>query len=516
MDQSSTFGEPTQLGTPPMLAHFKERLIHIMPTKRSEHHGFHILVGTLGVALALTAFVTLDLLAGRWGEAAQSAVLAGLFLIIGTRLLQRNSPESLGRLALVIILETLSGANRGYTFFWFYPLPLGSFFVLGRREGLVWFSGITLILIWLLFGPAPQPTDGSAGPIIVTTFITIGLLCHGLETARFRLSRRLMREKTALEKAVQDLEALYGLLPICASCKSVRDDEGYWHSIENYLSDHSEVELEAAACPNCRLGTDAYPALQTISASPSKNPPKQQAVSQKEEHRHRRRIYFTVGMAVLIPFMAYFALLDIHEGRTMDGGITLAMLGIFLVSVVWLHLGTSHRAAYELTLGGALPVIIYGLYVGLHGGYAMLWVYAFPMFAIFVLGTRGLFWSLAALAIATASMLAPFGFAYPIAMSGRFLTTLALVTLLTYGLEWVRDRSERQLAQESESLRQTLQEVTTLRGLLPICPSCKSVRDDQGFWNQIEDHMIRITGTRFSHGLCPDCTQQALAQVDEL
>jgi two-component system response regulator VanR len=70
----------------------------------------------------------------------------------------------------------------------------------------------------------------------------------------------------------------------------------------------------------------------------------------------------------------------------------------------------------------------------------------------------------------------------------------------------------RQLEQkniELEKLNQNLQhaltEVKTLSGLLPICAHCKKIRDDHGYWNQIETYMAKRTDVEFTHGICPSC-----------
>jgi hypothetical protein len=54
-------------------------------------------------------------------------------------------------------------------------------------------------------------------------------------------------------------------------------------------------------------------------------------------------------------------------------------------------------------------------------------------------------------------------------------------------------------------LRKALDEVETLRGLLPICASCKKIRDDRGYWNTVEDYFTQRSKIDFSHTLCPDC-----------
>ena len=57
-------------------------------------------------------------------------------------------------------------------------------------------------------------------------------------------------------------------------------------------------------------------------------------------------------------------------------------------------------------------------------------------------------------------------------------------------------------------LQQALAEVRTLEGLLPICAGCKKVRDDGGYWNQIEEYLSRHIPVQFSHGLCPECVER--------
>lgn len=54
-----------------------------------------------------------------------------------------------------------------------------------------------------------------------------------------------------LHETLSKVKQLSGLLPICASCKNIRDDEGYWKQIEAYLSEHSEVEFSHSICPDC-------------------------------------------------------------------------------------------------------------------------------------------------------------------------------------------------------------------------------------------------------------------------
>jgi methyl-accepting chemotaxis protein len=67
--------------------------------------------------------------------------------------------------------------------------------------------------------------------------------------------KRVEKEREKLIHEIQDalaqIKKLSGLLPICASCKKIRDDEGYWNQVEVYIRDHSEAEFTHSICPDC-------------------------------------------------------------------------------------------------------------------------------------------------------------------------------------------------------------------------------------------------------------------------
>jgi len=63
-----------------------------------------------------------------------------------------------------------------------------------------------------------------------------------------------------LQDAIDKIKTLRGIIPICASCKKIRDDQGYWNQIESYVKDHSEADFSHSLCPDCakRLYPDFY------------------------------------------------------------------------------------------------------------------------------------------------------------------------------------------------------------------------------------------------------------------
>ena len=62
---------------------------------------------------------------------------------------------------------------------------------------------------------------------------------------------REQEKERYLEEALANLKVLSGLLPICASCKKIRDDQGYWKQIETYIRDHSQATFTHGICPQC-------------------------------------------------------------------------------------------------------------------------------------------------------------------------------------------------------------------------------------------------------------------------
>ena len=64
---------------------------------------------------------------------------------------------------------------------------------------------------------------------------------------------------------------------------------------------------------------------------------------------------------------------------------------------------------------------------------------------------------------------------------------------------------QESLEQRIGELEAALAQVRTLQGLIPMCAACKKVRNDQGYWQQVEDYLIENTEAAFSHALCPDC-----------
>lgn len=77
---------------------------------------------------------------------------------------------------------------------------------------------------------------------------------------------------------------------------------------------------------------------------------------------------------------------------------------------------------------------------------------------------------------------------------------------------------QKQAAAERErlivKLQKALDEIKTLRGIIPICSYCRQIRDDKGIWDKIEAYITEHTDSKFSHGICPDCYKTELDKLN--
>jgi PAS domain S-box-containing protein len=97
--------------------------------------------------------------------------------------------------------------------------------------------------------------------------------------------------------------------------------------------------------------------------------------------------------------------------------------------------------------------------------------------------------------------------AKPISYQGQILRVAAIRDITE------RKRAEQEREELIAALREALANIKTLRGLLPICASCKKIRDDSGYWSQIEAYIQAHSDAVFSHGICPDCASRLYGDI---
>lgn len=151
-----------------------------------------------------------------------------------------------------------------------------------RRRMLVLVSGVFLVLtfssyLYAAIHAQPSVNVHLLSGTLNTVIVIIILLClsyqncaitdRALEITQQELEKNAdlnrtleqkVEERTAkLKESMTQIKVLSGLLPICASCKKIRDDHGYWKQIESYIRDHSEAKFSHGICPDC--AKELYP-----------------------------------------------------------------------------------------------------------------------------------------------------------------------------------------------------------------------------------------------------------------
>ena len=94
-----------------------------------------------------------------------------------------------------------------------------------------------------LSATAPQTAPEPPPPTSPREFFNAG-------TEQLRAGK-LREAEASLETALGSVRRLTGLLPICAYCKAIRDDSDYWHRVEEYVSEHADVQFSHGICPDC-------------------------------------------------------------------------------------------------------------------------------------------------------------------------------------------------------------------------------------------------------------------------
>ncbi|MGQ9483838.1 MAG: hypothetical protein ACUVSA_02365 [Desulfosoma sp.] len=102
------------------------------------------------------------------------------------------------------------------------------------------------------------------------------------------------------------------------------------------------------------------------------------------------------------------------------------------------------------------------------------------------------------------------------AKARELLAALAELRLKSNALQSeIADRHQVEKDKERliQELREALENVRKLRGLLPICAYCKKIRDDQGYWNQLESYISQHAEVTFTHSVCPECAKKIYAEL---
>ena len=147
-------------------------------------------------------------------------------------------------------IDYLTGYEIGLSVFYLMPIGFIVWFD-GKRSGFI----ISVISVFII-----TAADFYAGHSFQNYFVElwnsfVHLSFFAVVTILLAKLKSDFEERAAiileLQKALKEIKTLTGLLPICAWCKNVRDDKGYWKNVESYISEHSDAEFTHGICPDC-------------------------------------------------------------------------------------------------------------------------------------------------------------------------------------------------------------------------------------------------------------------------
>ena len=360
------------------------------------------LVGS-GLALLL-AFIFIEVVAiTTRGLHAPSLVLmmAGICLFLGQIWAARHAPNPImwGRatVASLMVLLTLDAFDYPSTsILWAFLLPSGTIFLFGAREGAVW-AALSLLVSVVLLGVAPAhwPADWDIRFLIALT--SVSALSLFQERSRDKLLGSLVCERDKLDEVLTERRALSGLLPICAGCKSVRDDKGFWTSIERHLARYPNARLVEAVCPSCTPTREeaVAPALGEEVEEDDVGEP----VLTIEERRERSRRGIVGWLAGgLFVVMIFFGILHATRGLYAELGLVCVVQVYVTATLVMLWRG--HRSLWLVRVSALflLGTTSAGLLMGGEFRYLFMWFYLLPPAYAYLLGSReGVAWCLSTL-----------------------------------------------------------------------------------------------------------------------
>jgi hypothetical protein len=143
-------------------------------------------------------------------------------------------------------------------------------------------------------------------------------------------------------------------------------------------------------------------------------------------------------------------------------------------------------------------------------------LYLFPLALVALRGSRALAWIFCVAAAALwylAELASAYEYAHPLIPAWNSVVRFGTYSVVTFLLRRLREDLRVRAVLVAE-LRESLANVSTLSGLLPICAWCKNVRNDAGYWQRVESYIQEHTDATFTHGICPSCSAKLEASED--
>ena len=241
--------------------------------------------------------------------------------------------------------------------------------------------------------------------------------------------------------------------------------------------------------------------------------------------KRKRALFALCGSIIVVAFLV-LSVINYLERDFPEIVLNLVIIVIMVAGLVIIKTWDQDTAVYRIIHFLISLNFCYGVAIGAGQETVLYWVFLMPLLFFYFFGKReGLLWTVIfsffiSLIVLASGLIG--SHSYRPVIIPRFEITLLIVIIIGYGLESSRDTYSRLLKeknevllQEKERLERALAEIKTLSGLIPICCNCKKIRDDQGYWQQVETYVKAHTGADFSHGICPNCMEKLYPEYDQ-
>lgn len=237
--------------------------------------------------------------------------------------------------------------------------------------------------------------------------------------------------------------------------------------------------------------------------------------SRLDDENRLKRVYFFMGACISIPVIAGFGLSNVFAKGLTHGWVDLMVVAVLSVVIPVLRRSESDLIYYRISLAAVSILFLTNVAFSRTQllGNDILWLYAYPMVVFFLMGRKeGIVWVV--FLIAPISLMIQFRpwpsiYDYSPAFRLRFIFSIVLVSLFAWWFEYLRYWFYNRLKEQKRALVAASREIRTLSGLIPICASCKKIRDDKGYWQAVEKYVSDHTDAQFSHSICDDCLRQS-------
>lgn len=246
----------------------------------------------------------------------------------------------------------------------------------------------------------------------------------------------------------------------------------------------------------------------------------------QENKEQQKVLWFFIGtsLALTLPYIFIYW----HLGARIASAAILGTIPFMAFAiVVWRVSRSASFAGNWVVAAGFGLFLTSACFTGGIEAPALTWSISIPIVATLLCGWRsGVFWLVLVILKISGFYWAeqagyPFIQQYPDRQSLKtaYYVTIVGITFFAFSLAMVSEYFKKQyllrIEESNRLLQEALDSIKTLKGLLPMCAWCKKIRDDKGYWAQVETYLTGHTEAKVSHGMCPDCLAREMNKVNK-